>query len=226
VSGSLPDDPPVTVEACVTSLAEARAAVAAGARRLELCRSLAVGGLTPSPAAIADVADAVPVPVYVMIRPRAGDYRARGGEVDDMRRAIEASIDAGADGLVLGLLDGDGTVDATAVAELVEAAGARPVTFHRAFDEVRDPHAALAALADLGVARILTSGGADTAWDGRAQLRRLVHAAPANMTILAGGRVRGDHVRDLVGATGVREVHARASGVAGVCDALRGSVRP
>ena len=207
----------------MTSVAEAHAAYEAGAGRLELCHRLEVGGLTPSEAMTREVAEAVPVPVYAMIRPRADDDCARAGEVETMLISIERLADAGAAGFVVGLLDGDRSVDEVAVAELVHAAGSRPVTFHRAFDEVRDRAAAVESLARLGVARVLTSGGAETAWAGRAELRRMVDAAPPGISILPGGRVRGDHVRGLVAWTAVREVHARASGVAGVCRALRGA---
>ncbi|MBT8337215.1 MAG: copper homeostasis protein CutC [Gemmatimonadetes bacterium] len=216
-------EPSVTVEACVTSVAEARAAAEAGAGRLEVCRRLEVGGLTPSAHDLREVTEAVSVPLYAMVRPRAGDYRARAGEVERMLASIEALREAGAAGFVVGVLDGAGAVDTVALAELVDAAGPRPVTFHRAFDEVRDRGAALESLACTGVARVLTSGGAETAWDGRAELQRMVGAAPPGITILAGGRVRGDHVRDLVARTGLREVHARAAGVAGVCRALNGT---
>jgi copper homeostasis protein len=128
---------------------------------------------------------------------------------------------AGASGFVLGVLDGHAGIDIPAVAELVDAAGSRPVTFHRAFDAVQDRLRALERLEASGVRRVLTSGGAATAWEGRDELRRLVGAGCPGITILAGGRVRGDHVRELVTRTGVREVHARASGVAGVCQALQ-----
>jgi len=135
--------------------------------------------------------------------------------------ASVAALDV--DGIVVGMLDADGHVDRAAVDELVHASDGRPVTFHRAFDRVDDPLAEIESLARTGVRRVLTSGGAPTAWAGRDTLRRLVEAAGDALTVLGGGRVRGDHVRRLVEATGLTEVHARAAAIPGVAAGLRAS---
>ncbi len=214
------------VEACVVSADEAAAAARAGAARLELCRDLEVGGLTPGRHILSAVLEHSEVPLHVMVRPRPGSFRVSGAEVSDMVRGInDLMADAeGVDGIVLGVLDRHGGIDSDALGELVAAACGAPVTFHRAFDEVRDPLASLDLLVAAGVSRVLTSGCARTAWEGRATLRRLVAASGGRITILGGGRVRGDHVRELVDATGLAEVHARASAITGIVSALAAPV--
>lgn len=196
-------------------------AVEAGAHRLELCVRLETGGLTPPAALLRQVKAAVGIPVFAMARPRPGPFVFTPVEVADTLREIAALADAGADGVVVGFLDGESRVDAAATARAVNSAGSLPVTFHRAFDETPDLPASLEALAGLGVRRVLTGGGRGAARDHADALSALVRAA-ADVEILVGGRVRGDHVRHLVAYTGAREVHARAEGVAGVCRALAG----
>ncbi len=218
--------PTVQVEACVTSLDEAVACASWGADRLELCRDLASGGLTPPVSLVREVGRAVSVPVFVMVRPEAGPFRARSGVTDVMLQQIRALKVAGASGLVFGLLGPNGGVDRPAVTALCEAAGPLEVTFHRAFDEVPDPDRDLDTLASLGVTRVLTGGGGGSAWEGRHALARYVRRARARPGILAAGGVRGDHVVALVRETGVREVHARASGIEGICAALGRDRRP
>lgn len=212
--------PHVLVEGCVTSPAEAAACASAGAGRVELCVDLDVGGLTPPVGLVSDVRGAVAVPVFVMVRPRPGDFVPVAGEIARMAGEIDAVRDAGADGIVLGVLDMHGRVDRDAVRHLVEAAGPLPVTFHRAFDGVADPEGALETLVDVGVARVLTSGGAASAIDGAGVLERLVRRAAGRIVVMPGGRVRADHAAELVRRTGAREVHARAEAVAALVRSL------
>lgn len=211
----------VVVEACVTSAREAVACFAAGAGRAELCRALDVGGLTPGPDEVAATRAAVPGPVFVLVRPHADSFRLAPTEVGALIEEIGRLAGLGVDGFVVGVLDRTGHVDHAALAELVSAAGGRPVTFHRAFDQIEDPLGAVETLIRAGVRRVLTSGGAPTAWEGRAMLRALVETCRDELTVLGGGRIRGDHVRRLVDETGLMEVHARASAVAGVLAGLR-----
>jgi copper homeostasis protein len=211
----------VLVEACVTTVEEAEASVAAGAHRLELCRDLAVGGLTPGAELLAAVTAAVEVPVFAMARPRSGSFVFDAGEVETTVREIEGLLRGGAAGIVVGALHPSGGIDVDAMRRLVAAAGPRPVTFHRAFDELEDPVAAMGALADLKVTRVLTSGGAKRALDAVPRLTELVRRGAGRVGVLAGGGVRGDHVADLVARTGVREVHARAEAIPGLLRALR-----
>jgi copper homeostasis protein len=222
VKDKRPDTGSVLVEACVTTVEEAVASVTAGARRLELCQDLDVGGLTPDVGVLAEVRAAVDVPVFAMARPRAGAFVFESHEVTETAHQIDALVEAGAHGIVLGLMTQDRRVDRAALERLVPRAHGLPITFHRAFDEAVRMQEALAVLAGSGVHRVLTSGGGTRARDGVAMLSALVRHSDLGVEILAGGGVRGDHVVALVESTGVREVHARAAGVPGVVEALRG----
>lgn len=194
-------------------------AAEAGAHRLELCVGLETGGLTPPVGLLRAVKAEVGIPVFTMARLRPGAFAFTPLEVADTLREIAALADAGADGVVVGFLDGEGRVDTASTAQAVRAAGSLPVTFHRAFDETPDLLTSLHTLAGAGVARVLTGGGPGAARGHADALAALVRASTA-VEVLVGGRVRGDHVRHLVAYTGAREVHARAEGVAGVCRAL------
>jgi copper homeostasis protein len=211
---------PVLVESCVTSLAEAEASVDAGAGRVELCAELDEGGLTPPADLVREVALTVPVPVFAMVRPRPGDFVYARAEIDCMLRQVEAARSAGASGIVTGALRPDGSVDAAALRRLVDAAGPLPVTFHRAFDAAGDPGDALETLVEVGVSRVLTSGGGSAAIDGADALAGLVRRARSRIVIMPGGRVRGAHVVELVRRTGAAEVHARAEAVPDLVRAL------
>lgn len=202
---------PVIVEVAVESATGALAAAAGGAQRLELCQALDLGGLTPSPGLVAVVKAAVTLPVFVMIRPRPGDFLYDDGEFAAMRRDVEALRRAGADGFVTGVLRADGEVHAPRLTELVAAAGGAPVTFHRAIDVAAAPERALESLVAAGVARVLTSGQADTAAAGVVAIRSLLLAAAGRLVVMAGAGVRDGNVRELVAASGVREVHLSAA---------------
>ena len=210
----------ILIEACVTSLSESLQASRAGAHRLELCRDLDTGGHTPGRDLVSEIRAQANIPVFAMVRPHAGPYQATPQDVATMLRQISELLAAGADGIVLGVLDRHNRVDVAALRDLVDAAGSAPVTFHRAFDETPDPLPALESLVETSVSRVLTSGRPGTAWEGRDTLHRLVHASHGRLAILAGGSVRGDHAAQLVEATGVKEVHARASAIPGVVEAL------
>ncbi|MCK5941104.1 MAG: copper homeostasis protein CutC [Planctomycetes bacterium] len=205
-------NPHVLVEVCVESVTGAYAAVVGGAERLELCSSLAEGGLTPSTGLCQAVCAAVQVPVFAMVRPRAGDFLYDGTEVDVMVRDIEALRDAGATGIVIGALTADGQVDHRRMKEFVDHADGLPVTFHRAFDVCRDADEALDVLCELGVTRLLTSGQKATAPDGKREIRAAVERVGDRLTVMAGAGVREDNVARLVEFTGVREVHLSAAG--------------
>jgi copper homeostasis protein len=209
----------VIVESCVDSLDAALASEAGGAHRLELCARLDVGGTTPDPSLVAAVVAAVRIPVVTMVRPRGGDFVYDTNELSAMARDVTRMREAGAHGIVTGVLTGAGAINAPLMHVLVRMAGPLPVTCHKAFDEVRDLDAALDTLIGLGVRRVLTSGGAATATEGTEALARLVQRAAGRLTIIAGGSVRASNVRALVEATGVAEVHARIIREAGPADA-------
>ena len=192
------------------SYEEAVLAERLGADRVELCSSLAVGGLTPDPALVRRISAALAIPVMVMVRPRAGDFVYGTAEVDRMRRAIDQVREAGAAGIVLGALTAAGGIDEESTASLAAYAAPLPVTFHKAIDELDDPVAGVRLLREIAdVTRVLTSGGADTALDGVATLRKMLRVAHDRPTVMVAGRVTArniDHIRELTGAT---EFHGR-----------------
>ncbi|MCK9795448.1 copper homeostasis protein CutC [Isoptericola sp. 4D.3] len=198
----------------VQDVAGARVAAAGGADRLELCAALAgTGGLTPSVGTVAAVADALAgtgVGVHVLVRPRAGGFVFDPVEVDVQVRDVRAVLDAGADGVVVGALTPAGEVDAVALAAFVAAAGGAVVTFHRAIDQVSRPVEVLDTLAEAGVRRVLTSGGAPRAGEALDVLGALAERGrELGVEIMAGGGVRVQDVPALVGA-GVHAVHLSA----------------
>ncbi len=202
----------VLVEAAVESLDDALAAMEGGASRLELCAQLAIGGTTPSAARVESLLAVVDVPLLVMIRPRGGSFVYSEVELTRMCEDVAMARALGAAGVVLGVLDESDHVDLDRTAALVHAAGELAVTFHRAIDRVADRLDAIDSLAALGVARVLSSGGAETASDGADELRAMTERAANRLTIVAGGGVRGHNARALVERSGVREVHARCGG--------------
>ncbi len=201
----------VIVEACVDAIDAAIAAERGGAGRLEVCGELLQGGVTPSAGLIGAVWECVQIPVFVLIRPRTGDFLYSDAERDVMLRDIEVARSLDVDGVVIGALTRDGDVDVEVTRDLKEAAGPLEVTFHRAFDFARDQDVALETLIELGIDRVLTSGGAASALAGAARLARLVQLAGERIAVLAGGSITPANVAEVVRATGVREVHVRAA---------------
>jgi copper homeostasis protein len=199
----------VLVEGCVDSVESALAAQRGGAMRLELCDNLAVGGTTPSVALFEAVRARVRIPIAMMIRPRGGSFVHTPTELEQMLRDIELARTLGADAVVVGVLDAHNRIDAAQLRLLVAAAHDTPVVFHRAFDATPKLEPALETLIESGVSRVLTSGGADTAQAGSAMLGGLVERAAGRITIMAGGKVRGRNIREIVQTSGVTEVHAR-----------------
>jgi copper homeostasis protein len=197
----------IVVEACVESLEAAVAATVGGAQRLELCANLAAGGTSPDGATLAACVSRLAIPVFVMVRPRPGDFRYSAAEHAVMLDEIRRAKDAGAHGIVTGALRAGGVVDETRTGELRDAAQPLSLTFHRAFDECPDPAQALETVIALGVTRVLTSGGAATAPQGAATIANLVRRAAGRIRILAGGGITADNVGALVRASGVHEVH-------------------
>ncbi|BDU17944.1 copper homeostasis protein CutC [Lysobacter auxotrophicus] len=200
----------VRLEIAANSLASALAAQEGGADRVELCENLGEGGCTPSYGTLAMARERLRIPLYVLIRPRAGDFLYDTLERDTMLRDIEMCVRLGCDGVVVGALDAHGDVDAVLCRDLLAAAGSLGVTFHRAIDVARDPFAALDAAIALGCERVLTSGAHAAAPEGSRTIASFVERAAGRIGVMAGAGVTPGNVRDLVQQAGVREVHASA----------------
>lgn len=198
----------IRTEVCVDSAAGARAAALGGGDRIELCAALELGGITPSAGLLEAVVDLLPT--HVLIRPRGGDFCYDKYEIRVMVKDVEHAIDRGAESVVIGALTDDGEIDQAAMVRLLGAAGDTPVTFHRAFDSVQDPLAALDELMELGVDRLLTSGGRPTAMQGSAEIAEFVRRGGDDLCILPGGGITPANAADLVRCTRAREIHFSA----------------
>lgn len=202
------------LEVCVEDISGLWAAVEGGADRIELCSALSVGGLTPSTALIAAAVRA-PVPVHVLIRPRAGDFVYDTREADLLAAEIGSAVAAGCAGIVIGASRTDAALDSVLLERLLCVARsaaeqrAKPLalTLHRAIDVCSEPLEALEAAVRLGFDRILTSGGAETAMAGRAVLAALARRAHGRIKILAGAGINPDNVAAIL-ATGIDEIHS------------------
>lgn len=200
----------ILFEACVDSVESALSAQTGGADRIELCADLLEGGITPSYAMIKLVLEKLKIPVNVIIRPRGGDFLYTDYEFEVMKKDIEFCKQAGVNGVVIGILNDDGTIDKKRTKQLIEAAKPMSVTFHRAFDMTRDPEEALNTLIELGVDRLLTSGQESDVHKGIPTLKNLVELAGDKITIMPGGGVNEINIKEVVEKTGVKEIHASA----------------
>ncbi len=201
----------ILLEICVDSFASAVAAEAGGADRIELCAAIGLGGVTPSPGLIGSVCARLRIPVHVLVRPRPGGFRYTSDELAIVRKDILAAKELGAAGVVVGVLNARGSVNVPAMARLIRAARPMKVTFHRAFDSVAGRVggrcAALRTLVDLGVDRVLTTGGPPMALEGRRRLRELVELSGGRIAVMAGGGLTRSGVARILRETGVGEVH-------------------
>ena len=198
------------LEIAANSLDSALAAEQGGAGRIELCAALELGGLTPSAGLIALVRERVGIPLYVLIRPRAGDFVYSEAEFATLRRDVEHCVALGCDGVVIGALDQNGNIDGTGCRALIAAAGKLGVTFHRAFDMAQDLPAALDDVIALGCERVLTSGGKPSAFAGIEMLRKLLQQAGERIRIMPGAGVDASNIAAIRAATGATEFHASA----------------
>ena len=195
------------IEVCCGSIQSAANAKAGGAIRVELCQGLVEGGTTPSPATIQYAVRELGLKVFVLVRPRGGDFCYNELEVKTMEEDVAFCKEAGASGIVVGFLHPDGSIDTELTRRFVELSAPLPVTFHRAFDECADPLNALEQIIECGCARILTSGCKPTAIEGAEMLQQLVKKADGRITILAGSGVTPENVVTLREKTGVKEIH-------------------
>lgn len=196
------------IEICAGNLMSVTEAAKGGADRVELCENLHEGGTTPSIGTIKTAKEICNIDVYVLIRPRGGNFVYTDTEMAVMLHDIEQAVEFGADGIVLGSLRADGSVNTEQCQRLIEKAKGLPITFHRAFDVVSEPLKSLEVLKGMGVQRILTSGQANVAAEGSDMLRKLNEAAGQDLRIMAASGVSETNVRQLAADTGVRSFHA------------------
>jgi copper homeostasis protein len=196
------------LEVCAGSLSSSLNAQTGGAHRIELCDNLSEGGTTPSPGIIRQAVKILKIPVFVLIRPRAGDFLYSDAEFDAMKEDILFCKEHRAKGIVTGVLKSDGTVDLQRTEELVRLAKPMQVTFHRAFDMVRDPFQSMENIIKLGIDRILTSGQADKAADGARLIRELIIQSASRIIIMPGGGINEENILLLEQTTKAVEYHA------------------
>lgn len=195
------------LEACVDSVESALAAKAGGADRLELCGNIIIGGTTPSPCLFQEIRDAADICTHILIRPRFGDFCYTDPEYRVMLREVRNFRQLGADGVVIGILKPDGTLDAERMRGLICEAEGMSVTLHRAFDVCRDPFEAMEQAKELGIHTILTSGQKNCCRDGRELLRELVKKEDGRIAIMAGSGVDAGTIRELQPYTGAHAFH-------------------
>lgn len=197
------------IEVCIDNLESLHQAIQGGATRIELCSSLALGGLTPSFGFMKKAAEIATIPVYAMIRPRQGDFLYDQDDIDAMLLDIEATAEAGLQGIVFGVLNADGTINLPLAQKIMDRANVYGLgaTFHRAIDQSSNYPQAIEQIAQLGCERILTSGLAANAELGIEVLADMVKRADGRFSIMAGAGLTDANVTQIVAKTGVREVH-------------------
>jgi copper homeostasis protein len=199
----------MVIEACVNSAISAIEAQKGGADRVELCENLHDGGTTPSAGAIRFARKNLHIGLFVMIRPRGGDFLYSNEEFEIMKEDINTAKELGADGVVFGILKPDGKIDRERMKLLVDIARPVGITCHRAFDMTIDAFQAMEDLIDLGIDRILTSGQRKTASEGTVLIRELIQRSKGRIIIMPGSGVKEDNIEDLIRETEAKEVHIR-----------------
>lgn len=196
------------LEIATTDFTTTKAAVEGGADRIELCAALSEGGITPSYATIKKCREAFAVQLFPIIRPRSGDFLYTEEEYAIMQSDIQFCKSLGCDGVVIGILEKDGTLPQKKVAKLIDLAYPMDVTFHRAFDRCAQPFEVMEQLIEIGCQRILTSGQQPTALQGIELITQLVKAVDNRIIIMPGSGVRKENIRELADKTGAVEFHS------------------
>lgn len=195
------------LEVCVDSVESAIAAKKGGAKRLELCSNLIIGGTTPTASLFRAVREAVDIKIHALIRPRFGDFCYTDAEVGIIREEVKQFRSLGADGVVIGILRSDGFLHMEQMAELMQEAGEMKVTVHRAFDVCSDPMQTLEECIALGADTILTSGQEENCLAGAELLRKLKEAAKGRIHLLAGAGVNSGNLEEIYRITGLNHFH-------------------
>ncbi len=196
------------IEIATSDFSTTKSAVEGGADRIELCANLAEGGTTPSYGTIKQCREAFTVSLYPIIRPRGGDFLYTKEEFEIMLQDVKLCQQLGCEGIVIGLLNMDGTIDVVRTAALVEAAYPLGVTFHRAFDRCKNPFEAMEQLIEIGCERILTSGQQPSVADGIELVAELNKKAGERIIIMPGSSVRKENIKMLAEKTGCEEFHS------------------
>lgn len=192
---------------CVNSALSAIEAMKGGARRVELCENMHDGGTTPSAGTIRLARKTLDISLFVMIRPRGGDFLYSDEEFEIMKEDIQVAKAAGADGVVFGILNAEGTIDTERMDTLVKLAHPMSITCHRAFDMTANPFVAMEELIRLRIGRILTSGQKPTALEGAGLIEQLIRQAQNRIIIMPGSGVREHNIKEILSLTGAREIH-------------------
>jgi len=200
------------IEICVDRLDSVQHCAQAGIDRIELCAALSEGGLSPSLGFLRAARPVFPGKIMMIIRPRAGDFCYSPAEQALMIDEIAVARAHGADGVVFGCLEHDGRIDLPFARSLVQAASGMDITFHRAFDVSNDLPSSLESLIDLGIPRVLSSGGEANVWKGLVSLQRLIGQAAGRITILPGGGLTTERAAEFVRHSGATEIHLSARG--------------
>lgn len=200
------------IEIATSDFSTTQSAVEGGADRIELCANLVEGGTTPSYGLLLKCREKFSLPIFPIIRPRGGDFLYSGDEFEIMKKDIECCKALGYDGIVVGILRIDGTVDRTRMGEVVDLAYPLGVTFHRAFDRCKDPFMALEELVQVGCERILTSGQQLDAPGGVDLIAELNKIAADRVIIMPGSGVRKENIKMLAEKTGCLEFHSSLKG--------------
>ena len=198
------------LEIAVFSVEAALEAIKAGAHRIEFCENPLEGGTTPSFGSLATLIALTSKAVFPIIRPRGGDFFYTEYEFNSMRSDILMARKLNYPGIVLGLLNADGTIDTARTKRLVDMASPMEVTFHRAFDRCKDPFKALEDIIATGCKRILTSGQVPNAADALPLLKKLIEQAGDRIIIMPGSGVRSNNIKEIITATGAKEIHSSA----------------
>lgn len=198
-----------TIEIVATSVQSAINAQTGGARRVELCSALGTAGITPSSGLIQLVRQYTTIPVYVLIRPREGDFCYSRVELETIRRDIENAKVMGADGIVTGLLDENNEVEVKKMRDVVQWALPMKTVFHRAFDITPDLFESAEAVIETGCERILTSGGAASGPEGIEVIRQLAAKTQGRISIMPGGGITSETIGNLF-THGISDYHLSA----------------
>lgn len=197
----------IKIEVCANSLESALNAQKGGADRVELCSNLYEGGTTPSAGEISLARELLQIDLNVLIRPRGGDFLYSKNEIEIIKRDIVNCKNIGVDGVVIGFLKPDGSIDIELTQEITDLARPMTVTFHRAFDMCKNPEEALEELIEIGVDRALTSGAENKAIQGAELLNKLVKQASNRIIIMPGSGIRASNISELIQKTGAVEFH-------------------